>query len=105
MKNDELGIYDEETYTKGLSREETIEKQIRICIYNYSLANWDNFEYSLKALIALLPLEIRKRFPPLKHNTTAEGVENHYTQFVKIQETLETDTNMVFKKKFIKTYE
>ena len=96
---------DEETYSKGLSREDTLEKQIRLITYNYSKGLWDEFEYSLKALIPLLPKAIRKEFMPLDHDVSDGGIEKHYQQHTAIQALLESDTNMIWKKKFIKTYE
>ena len=47
---------------------------------------------------------MRTKYPPLEHDTSAIGIEKHYKQFTDIQESLEMDTNMIFKKKFIKTY-
>jgi hypothetical protein len=107
MKEDELdGYYEEETYTKGLSREDTIERQVRICAFYYSRGLWNEFEYSLKMLIALLPKELRERLSTLQIDTSSkEIIEKHFKRFVEIQETLELDTNMIFKKKFIKTYQ
>lgn len=95
-------FYSEETYSKGLSREDTLERQIRIITYFYSRGLWNEFEYSLKALIPLLPKLVRDQFKPLLHDTNK--VEDHYQQFMDIQEKLEADTNMIWKKKFIKTY-
>jgi len=97
--------YLDEVYAKGLNREDTIEKQIRKTVDAYSEGEWDKFEYSIKALIALLPTQIRIKFKPLQHDTTKEGIEDHYKQFIKIQETLEQETNMIFKKRYIKTYQ
>lgn len=97
-------FYSEETYSKGLSREDTLEFQIRIIIKFYSTGQWDEFEYSIKALLPLLPSVIRNQFKPLKHNVTPTGVEEHYNQFLMIQDKLERDTNMIWKRKFIKTY-
>lgn len=108
MNNDEFRedvFYDEETYSKGLSREETLEKQIRLIAYNYSKGMWDDFEYSLKALLPLLPKLIRERFDPLEHDTSSGGIERHYKQFGDIQAMLESETSMIWKKKFIRTYE
>jgi len=104
IKEDSV-YYSEETYSKGLSREDTLEFQIRTIIKFYSMGMWNEFEYSLKALYPLLPSLIRERFKPLKHNITPKGVEEHYNQFLDIQDMLESDTNMIWKKKFIKTYE
>jgi len=104
IKPDNL-YYSEETYSKGLSREDTLEFQIRIIVKYYSSGMWNEFEYSLKALYPLLPSLIRERVKPLKHNITPVGVEEHYQWFLNIQEMLENDTNMIWKKKFIKTYE
>jgi len=97
--------YNEETYSKGLSREDTLEKQIRMVVYYYSKGMWNEFEYSLKALIPILPSMIREQFPPLTRDITPSGVEKHYQQFCNINSKLESDTNMVWKKKFIKTFE
>ena len=107
MKEDSIdGYYEEETYTKGLSREDTIERQVRICAFNYSKGLFKEFEYSNRMLIALLPKQVRNNFSILPIDTTTdEAIEKHYQQFISIQETLEDDTNMIFKKKFIKTYE
>lgn len=105
IKDDAFPSYDEETYSKGLSREDTLEGQIRTCIAFYSRQEWHNFEFSLKALLLLLPYEIRKQFTPLQHDVSIYGVEKHYIQFLKIQNKLEKDTNMVWKKRFVKTYE
>ncbi|MBD3195205.1 MAG: hypothetical protein GF317_09130 [Candidatus Lokiarchaeota archaeon] len=95
-------FYSEETYSKGLSREDTLEKQIRIITYFYSRGLWDEFEYSLKALLPLLPRVVREQFQALPHDINK--VEDHYNQFMDIQKLLESDTNMIWKKKFIKTY-
>jgi len=95
-------FYQEETYSHGLSREDTLEKQIRECTYFYSKGMWDEFEYSLKALIPLLPKVVRDQFPPLPHDINL--IEDHYQQFMDINTKLEEDTNMIWKKKFIKTY-
>lgn len=100
----EDSFYNEETYSKGLSREDTLERQIRIITYFYSKGMKDEFEYSLKALIPLLPKVVREQFEPLEHDISYEGMEQHYNQFTKINSCLESDTNMIWKKKFIKTY-
>ena len=71
----DLPYYEEETFSGGLSREDTIEKQVRTC------------------------------FKRIEFNVDERTVDKYYNQFIKIQETLEMNTNMVFKKKFIKTYE
>lgn len=106
MNKDDQPYYDEETYIKPLSREDTLESQIRLIIYNYSKGLWNEFEYSLKILIVLLPKGVREQFEPLEHDiATAEGIEKHYQQFLEIQEKIESDTNMIWKKRFIKTYE
>lgn len=99
------GYYEEETWSKGLSREDTLEKQIRFISYFYSKGLWNEFQYSLKILIPLLPKLIRDRFTPLPHAKSEEDIEQHYQQFLGIQTTLESDTNMIWRKKFIKTYE
>ena len=99
------GYYEEETYSKALNREDTLERQMRMVTFFYSRGLWDEFEYSIKALISLLPKIVRTAFTPLEHNTSREGVEAHYNQFTDIQEKLESDTNMIFKKRFIKTFE
>ena len=75
MTNSEFDIkedsfYSEETYSKGLSREDTLERQIRIITYFYSRGLWDEFEHSLKALIPLLPKVVREQFTPLPHDKT-----------------------------------
>ena len=106
IKEDTLdGVYEEETYSKGLNREETIERQIRIITFYYSKGLWDNFEYSVKALFSLLPTTIRERFAIPEHDITTEGRDKHFKLFIEIQRSLEEDTNMIFKRKFIKTYE
>jgi len=106
IQEDSLGgYYEEETYSKGLNREETIERQIRIVTFYYSKGLWDNFEYSVKALFSLLPGIIRNKFTMPNHDITTEGIEKHYTLFIDMQRVLEEDTNMIFKKKFIKTYQ
>jgi len=97
--------YEEETYSKGLSREDTLERQIRRITDYYSREEWDYFEYGIKILITLLPADVRCQFTPLDHNTSPPGIEKHYQQFTSIQEKLESDTNMIWKKKFIKTFE
>ncbi len=99
------GYYDEETWSKGLSREDTLEKQVRIIASFYSKGLWNEFQYSLKILIPLLPKLIRDRFTPIPHAKSEEDIEKHYQQFLDIQVALELDTNMIWKKKFIKTYE
>jgi len=105
MKRDELGFYEEETYSKGLSREDTIEQQVRLCMYFYSRGFFKEFQYSLRMLIALLPKEVRNKFEILDHDTsTASKIDIHFNQFIDIQEALEVDTNMVFKRKFVKTF-
>lgn len=107
MRNDEIETpyYSEETYSKGLSREDTLEKQFRLIAFHYSKGLWDEFEYSLKIIIPFLPKEIRGQFTPLKHDTSDSGLEKHYQQFLDIQDKIESDTNMIWKKRFIKTYE
>ena len=95
----------EETWTKGLTREQTLEKQIQQIAYNYGMGLWDNFEYSLRALHPLLPKKVRDQFKPLEHDISIEGVEEHYQQFTEIQAFIEDNTNLIWKKKFIKTYE
>lgn len=106
ISDDRIGkYYSEETYSKGLSREDTIEQQVRLIASFYSNSRWDEFEYGLKILIALLPQLIREKIRILSHDTTHIGVEKHYQQFLDIQKIIETDTNMIFKKRFIKTYE
>ena len=105
MKNEQQPYYEEETWTKGLTREQTLEKQIQQIAYNYSMALWDNFEYSLKALHPLLPKQVRAKFKPLKHDISPEGREDHFKQFIEIQAFIEEETNLIWKKKFIKTYE
>lgn len=106
LKRDELDepYYEEEVYHKGLSREETIERQNRIVGDNYSNGRWASFEYSLKILIAFIPKELRETLEKLDHDVTDIGIERHYQQFVLIQKKLQDDTNMIFKKKFIKTF-
>ena len=98
-------FYEEETWSKGLSREQTLEKQTQLIAYNYSKGFWNEFEYSLKALIPLLPKQVRDEFPPLEHDITTEGVARHYKQFTDLQSYIEENTNMMYKKKFVKTYE
>lgn len=106
IKDDVFGAdYQEETYSKGLSREDTIERQVRMTAFYYSSLKWDEFEYSLKALIGLLPKQIQNKISVLSHDISGVGIEKHYKQFVEIQNVLESDTNMIFKKRFIKTYE
>ncbi len=99
------GYYDEETWSKGLSREDTLERQIRLIATFYSNGAWNEFQYSLKILIPLLPSKLRDRFIPLPHATDESDIEQHFKQFLGIQTALENDTNMIWKKKFIKTYE
>lgn len=103
MKED--AFYSEETYSKGLSREDTLEGHIRLIKDAYTRMLWHEFEYGVKVLLTLLPTGIRNDFSPLQHDVSTEGVERHYQQFLKIQKSLEDDTNMIWKKKFIKTYE
>jgi len=97
--------YDEEVWSKGLSREDTLEQQIRVISKFYSIGDWNEFQYGLKILIPLLPSELRKRFVPLPHAIEEADIEDHYKQFWDIQTALEDDTNMIWKKKFIKTYD
>lgn len=97
--------YEEETYSKGLNREDTLEHQIRIITNNYNNGKLAEFEWSIKALLPLLPKKIRVQFTPLPHDTSEECVEQHYQMFLNIQIKLEDDTNMVWNKKFIKTFE
>jgi hypothetical protein len=99
------GYFEEEVYSKGLSREDTIESHIRRAIYFYSKGLWDEFEYSVKILITILPSALKEQMKELDHNTSSKGVQEHYNQFKEIQRCLEDETNMIFKKKFIKTYE
>ena len=106
LKEDELsGYYEEETYTKGLDRESTIEKQVQTAIFFYSRAMWAEFEYSVRALAVLLPKDVRDVFilPPI--DVTDKGIQEYFKLFTLIQEKLELDTNLIFKKRFIKTYE
>lgn len=108
MNDEKQPFYEEETWSKGLSRENTLEKQTQIITYNYSKGQWDDFEYSVKALIPLLPKTVRERFKPLEHDISQGkdgGIEKHYQQFTDIQSFLEENTNMMWKKKFVKTYE
>jgi len=107
MKRDDLNnpSYEEETYSKGLSREDTLEAQIRFVVRAYSEGKWGDFERGVKALHVLLPSEVRQKFDTLDENLSPEGVEKHYKFFEKIQDTIETETNMIWKRKFIKTYE
>jgi len=98
-------FYDEETYSKGLNREDTLEYQNRIIANFYSRGLWDEFEYSLKALLPLLPQGIRIQFESLQHDTSIDGIERHYQMFYDIQDKMESDTNMIWKKKFIKTFQ
>ncbi|RLF56053.1 MAG: hypothetical protein DRN27_09950 [Thermoplasmata archaeon] len=97
--------YNEETFRKGLNREDTLEGQIRNIVFFYSRMKWHEFEYSLKALFPLLPSPVREHFEILKHDVSVTGVEKHFKQFMEVQSFLESDTNMVWKKRFIKTYE
>lgn len=99
------GYYSEETWSQGLSREDTLEKQVRSISFFYSKGMWNEFQYSLKILIPLLPKLIRDRFNPLPHATEESDIDEHYKQFWDIQNVLESDTNMIWKKKFVKTYE
>lgn len=105
MKSDTLNYYEEETYSKGLSREDTLEYHIRNIASNYSYQKWDEFEYGIKILIPLLPKDVRIQFKPLDHDITPSGVERHYQLFNDIQSKIEADTNMIWKKRFIKTYD
>lgn len=104
MKNGDSFYYDEEVYRKPLDREDTLERLFRIAAYHYSKGEWHEFEYSLKIIIPFLPKGIRERFIPLVHDITNEGIEDHYQQFLKIQEMIESDTNMIWKKRYIKTH-
>jgi hypothetical protein len=97
--------YEDEVYTKPLSREDTLEKQIWFIAYSYSNGRWREFEYGLKALYPLLPFKVRTQFSILKFDPSPEGVEKHYQMFLEIQEKIEKDTNMIWKKRFVKTYE
>lgn len=97
--------YDEEVYRKTLTREETLEKQIGFITLCYSKGSWREFEYGIKGLIVLLPRLVREQFTPLRYDPSPSGIEQHYQQFLEINEKLESDTNMIWKKKFIKTYE
>lgn len=97
--------YNEETWTKGLSREDTLEGQIRSISKFYSNGKWQEFQYSLKILIPLLPSKLRDRFKPLPHAKEESEIEKHYQQFSEIQKAIEEDTNLIWHKKFIKTYE
>lgn len=99
------GYYQEEVFSKGLTRENTIEKQIQIALYFYSRGFWHEFEYSVKGLISILPNDLRDKIIIPNHNITSDGVEVFYKIFTSIQKMLEKDTNMIYKKKFIKTYE
>lgn len=99
------GYYDEETWSKGLSREETLERQIRLIAFYYSKGMWNEFQYSLKILLPLLPAGVREMFEPETHATDEKGIEIHYKQFTDINVLLESDTNLIWKKKFVKTYE
>jgi len=100
----EDGAYFEETYRKKLSREETLEGQIRQISYFYSRGMFKEFEYALRMLIALLPTDVKKEFPYLKLDYSNEGVEKHFQQFIDIQDYLENNTNMIWNKKFVKTF-
>jgi len=97
--------YDEETYSKGLSREDTLEAQIRFIVRAYSKGMWGDFERGVKVLHLLLPNEVRKKFSTMDEDLSPEGVQEHYKLFEKIQNTIETETNMIWKRKFIKTFE
>ena len=97
--------YEDEVFTKTLTREDTLEKQIQFITYSYSKGFWRDFEYGIKALILLLPKQVRAQFNPLKYDPSEIGIEQHYQQFSDIQTKIEDDTNMIWKKKFIKTYE
>lgn len=97
--------YEEEVYRKPLSREETLERQTGLITFYYSKGDWDSFEYAIKAMFPLLPKDIRDQLPSLDHNITRKGVEDHYQQFITIQELLESDTTMLWNKRFIKTFE
>ena len=104
MTNEDSSFYEEETWTKGLSREDTLEKLFRIAAYHYSKGEWDYFEYTIKILITFLPSIIRKQFKPLVHDTSEPGLEQHYEQFLNIHTKIEDDTNMIWKKRWITTY-
>jgi len=97
--------YGEEVYIKPLSREDTLEKQIGFIAHSYSRGIWNDFEHGLKALFTLLPKGVREQFTPLEFDPSDEGIEKHYQQFLEIQDKIESDTNMIWKKRFIKTYE
>lgn len=106
IQEDQLGdYYEEETWSKGLSREETLERQIRLIAFYYSKGMWNEFQYSLKILLPLLPAGVRELFTPEEHATDEKDIEKHYQQFTDIQVLLESDTNLIWKKKFVKTYE
>jgi hypothetical protein len=96
--------YEDEVYTKPLTREETLEKQMQLIAYCYTKGWWREFEYGIKILLPLLPFKVRTQFKTLEYDTSKEGVQNHYDLFVKINEKIESDTNMIWKKRFIKTY-
>jgi len=101
---DEAGFL-EEQWSKGLSREDTLERQIRTIVYYYSKGLWDEFEYGIKALYPLLPGKVREQFLPLEHDTSSIGIQKHYDYFLTIQKKIEDDTNMIWRKRFVKTYE
>jgi hypothetical protein len=108
IRHDELAdraYFEEETYSKGLSREDTLEKQFRIIMYHYSKGLWHEFEYSLKIILPFLPKVVRTQFKPLKHDVSIEGIEQHYEQLLKMCEKIESDTNMIWKMKKITTFE
>jgi hypothetical protein len=99
------GYYDEEVYSKGLTREQTIESHTNRILYFYSKGSWDDFEYAIKIMIPILPTIIKNKIEIPEHNTSNQGVQQHYDLFNEIQNSLENETNMIYKKKFIKTYE
>jgi len=106
MVDDESSpYYMEETWSKGLTRENTLEKMIGKIAVHYSEGEWDEFEWGIKSLVTLLPKSIRDNIELPPHDIHPSGREEYYKCFVSIQEKLESDTNMIWKKKFIKTYE
>lgn len=108
MQPDQLGpggYYEEETYSKGLNREDTIEGQIRTILFFYTRQQWPEFIHGVQIFYAVLPKAIRESIEPVDFSVTSDGVKTCYKKFIEIQNVLETDTNMIFKKKFIKTYE
>lgn len=105
MSEEDNPYYDEEVYHKPLTRENTLENQIWNITKAYTKGDWREFEYGVNALIPLLPKLVRDQFTPNEYDFSTIGIEKFYQLFTRIQVVLESDTNMIWKKKFIKTYD